>query len=295
MGIRFLCPNGHKLNVKSFLAGKKAFCPVCGVRLTVPRESTLPAKHPKHEAGVEAEKPAAANSPPSPGWVPADAPLPANPPASMAAFARSPVDPTPSTAPLSPVLGPSMTAMAAPGPVAAPLQAPVVPAVPDVPAFPAVTPAPLPAGPPDPLAETGDVVWYVRPPSGGQYGPATSPVMRGWIQEGRVSADSLVWREGWRDWQEAGGVFPQLTPGGENGSKAAPAGSGAAPRIQPRRRSNTVPLVVISILILAVIVLAVVFAWVMMRPAADARGTNAPPAKPTAMILRPAAPDALGT
>ena len=24
------------------------------------------------------------------------------------------------------------------------------------------------------------------------------------------SADSLVWREGWRDWQEAIGVFPQL-------------------------------------------------------------------------------------
>ncbi len=36
MGIRFLCPNGHKLNVKSFLAGKRAICPDCGARVVVP-------------------------------------------------------------------------------------------------------------------------------------------------------------------------------------------------------------------------------------------------------------------
>jgi len=36
MGIRFLCPNGHKLNVKSFLAGKRAICPDCGARVLVP-------------------------------------------------------------------------------------------------------------------------------------------------------------------------------------------------------------------------------------------------------------------
>ncbi len=36
MGIRFLCPNGHKLNVKSFLAGKRAICPDCGAKVVVP-------------------------------------------------------------------------------------------------------------------------------------------------------------------------------------------------------------------------------------------------------------------
>jgi hypothetical protein len=36
MGIRFLCPNGHKLNVKTFLAGKRAICPDCGARVLVP-------------------------------------------------------------------------------------------------------------------------------------------------------------------------------------------------------------------------------------------------------------------
>jgi hypothetical protein len=63
---------------------------------------------------------------------------------------------------------------------------------------------------PDPIAEAPEMIWYVRPPSGGQFGPAAGNVMRSWLAEGRLSADTLVWREGWRDWQEAGNVFPQL-------------------------------------------------------------------------------------
>jgi len=41
MGIRFLCPSGHKLNVKTFLAGKRAICPECGAKVIVP---ALPAE-----------------------------------------------------------------------------------------------------------------------------------------------------------------------------------------------------------------------------------------------------------
>jgi len=40
MGIRFYCPNGHKLNVKERLAGKRGICPECGVKLLIPRKST---------------------------------------------------------------------------------------------------------------------------------------------------------------------------------------------------------------------------------------------------------------
>ena len=40
MGIKFLCPNGHKLNVKTFLAGKKGVCPECRERFVIPLEST---------------------------------------------------------------------------------------------------------------------------------------------------------------------------------------------------------------------------------------------------------------
>lgn len=39
MGIRFYCPNGHKLNVKAFLAGKRGICPDCDAKFLVPMES----------------------------------------------------------------------------------------------------------------------------------------------------------------------------------------------------------------------------------------------------------------
>jgi hypothetical protein len=34
--------------------------------------------------------------------------------------------------------------------------------------------------------------------------------MRRWLDEGRVSGDSLVWREGWDDWKMGDTVFPSL-------------------------------------------------------------------------------------
>jgi hypothetical protein len=40
MGIRFFCPNGHKLHVKSQLAGLRAYCPDCGAVLVIPLQST---------------------------------------------------------------------------------------------------------------------------------------------------------------------------------------------------------------------------------------------------------------
>lgn len=41
MGIRFSCPNGHKLNVKAHLAGKRAICPHCGSKVVVPNLPAL--------------------------------------------------------------------------------------------------------------------------------------------------------------------------------------------------------------------------------------------------------------
>ncbi len=62
----------------------------------------------------------------------------------------------------------------------------------------------------DPIDEAPQAIWYVRPPSGGQYGPARGDIMRKWMGEGRVSPDSLVWREGWQDWRIAADAFPSL-------------------------------------------------------------------------------------
>jgi hypothetical protein len=53
--------------------------------------------------------------------------------------------------------------------------------------------------------------WYVVPPGAATpYGPATGKLFRSWIDEGRVTADSLVWRQDWKDWQPASSVLPQF-------------------------------------------------------------------------------------
>jgi hypothetical protein len=36
MGVRFQCPQGHKLHVKAELAGKRGICPECGAKFVVP-------------------------------------------------------------------------------------------------------------------------------------------------------------------------------------------------------------------------------------------------------------------
>jgi hypothetical protein len=52
MGIRFSCPNGHKLNVKAFLAGKRGVCPHCGAKFVIPtQESPLGAQDLQADTG----------------------------------------------------------------------------------------------------------------------------------------------------------------------------------------------------------------------------------------------------
>ena len=60
------------------------------------------------------------------------------------------------------------------------------------------------------LDEESEGIWYVRPPSGGQYGPATTDLLKQWIDEGRVAATALLWREGWPQWRGASEALPEL-------------------------------------------------------------------------------------
>lgn len=60
-----------------------------------------------------------------------------------------------------------------------------------------------------PLDEQG-AQWYVRPPAGGQYGPATGEVLRTWIAENRVTGSTLIWRDGWPQWRSARETLPEL-------------------------------------------------------------------------------------
>lgn len=143
MGIRFACPNGHKLNVKSVLAGRRALCPECGVKLVVPAA-----------AGAKVVE-----SPASSSELPVALPSGIGHPSRVGAreFATRVVQEAP-----------------------APAYAPTAPS----------------ASPPA-------SVWYVRPKSGGQYGPATDEVFRTWIEQGRVPADAQIWRDGWSEWKLA--------------------------------------------------------------------------------------------
>jgi hypothetical protein len=57
--------------------------------------------------------------------------------------------------------------------------------------------------------EDGEATWYVRPPSGNQYGPASTELLSQWVAEGRVAENSLVWRDGWPNWRSASEALPE--------------------------------------------------------------------------------------
>jgi len=241
MGIKFRCPNGHKLNVKSFLAGKRGVCPDCQATFRIPEEpggSDVRAMAlPSLKGGNGAAVP---ESPDEPAMTTAAMPAAATTAVATRAAAvatapvvAAPVAPAPK--PAAPVITPAAPVTAV-QPVAAMASAmtvgPGIPLATGTAVLPATTLAPgattlapgattaapgiatvtAPAAPAagDPIAEAPAAVWYVRPPSGGQYGPARGDVFRKWISDGRVSSDSLVWREGWTDWRSAGQLFPTL-------------------------------------------------------------------------------------
>jgi hypothetical protein len=136
MGVRFECPAGHKLHVKTELAGKRGICPECGAKFIVPSFS---GERVAEDNGATTNSTVAVNAPASPATISTATPPP---------LSQAPATPAP----------------AAPEPTA----------------------------------------WYIRPASGGQFGPASDEVFAQWIAEGRVSADAWVWRNGWADWKAGG-------------------------------------------------------------------------------------------
>lgn len=142
------------------------------------------------------------------------------------------------------------------------------------------------------LSEAPSAKWFVRPSSGGQYGPAASESMWQWLQENRIGRDSLVWREGWTDWLVATEVFADFFTAVENTPSSIARESNAhspvnptptaelsnhlakpishespvplsernrATRRQQRRRNYTVMIAILSVVMIALIVaLAVV-------------------------------------
>jgi len=157
MGIRFQCPNGHHLHVKSFLAGKRAICPDCGIKVLIP--NSLEDKVPEE---------------------------PADPVVHIATHGSQKT------------LANSESTATLPQKTTATVEA---------------TGAPPPIGPTShqgPNPASSEAVWYVRSPAGDQYGPAPGEVFRKWLDEGRVTADCLVWREDWEEWRSASDLVQSI-------------------------------------------------------------------------------------
>lgn len=279
MGIKFLCPNGHKLNVKSFLSGKKAICPQCGARVIVPTESAMPAD----------------------GAVPAAHAAPAVAESAPVRHQSGAAD-TAAAGPLDALLDDDAIEA---------LEAPELTAGLQTDARPAAQPSALST---DAIAEAPGAVWYVRPATGGQYGPASADIMRNWLQQGRVSASSLVWHAPWPEWRSAAATFPELGPAPGvtsrpplpyNGTPPAgmPAGQvvqtvdagppevNASPTVPPlaqasrnRRRKNDASLI-FSAILLAISLILVIVLWLVWP--AKKGGSEPEPAQPPAAADEP--------
>jgi hypothetical protein len=148
-------------------------------------------------------------------------------------------------------------------------------------------PAMAPVGP-DVIAQAPHAAWHICSAMGEKYGPVPAETLRQWIAERRVLSDSLVWREGWTDWQRADTLFPELAAippaamappvaipvdavptAGEFPTPEAPAAFAPVARRPLRRaagrRANNTHLFILIMLILSVLVLAPLLGYVLMR------------------------------
>lgn len=186
------------MHVKDFLAGKRGKCPHCGGSIRIPgngEEYSLP---------VSSEERSTTNDKTS-----ADIPERSSRASAEASETSAPV-PVKISAVVSSVDTSSVTSTseASPSSVASTM--------------------------PSVIAEALNAAWYVRPQSGGQYGPAVGAVFWEWLKEKRVGESALVWREGWGNWQSASEVFSDFFASlGVNSGTIAKAPPPAAPPVKP--------------------------------------------------------------
>ena len=204
MGIRFSCHHcGHPLNIKQDLAGKVGRCPTCQGQFRIPLCDAATSSSINgtglQSASVEPIQPiarAATSQAPS-GTTPRAvghaaaktvSTKPAPSPLAKTPSTKTPVPQTP--VPQSTPRNPASQRTTQPTAKAAPANRQSVPEA-------------------TPTAETH---WHVRPPSGGEYGPASDELIRTWISEYRITPSSQLKRADWKEWRVASEVFPDLLP-----------------------------------------------------------------------------------
>ncbi len=175
VGIRFRCHQcGHELHVKDFQGGKRSKCPECETKFRIPSESaerSLPLENSQSDDSTANSSLAASSSGAAMGTLAAKSTM-ANP---RSLDGDSQID--------SQNDAPQEIDSVASSPFDSPkvqLQA---------------------------ILDAPGATWYVRPPAGGQYGPAPADIFCEWLAEHRVTRDSLVWRDGWPQWLVAEDVF----------------------------------------------------------------------------------------
>ena len=194
MGIKFYCPNGHKVNVKTFLAGKKGLCPKCGVRVDIPLQSVAQ----NQSASVASSGISTADNTDdlldqiSSGRSIATSLSLADdlPTIEETPHSRGPVLPAPQALTANGGLSTSPSAFADNSLISDDLLLP-------------------PISESVMQASAANAVWHVQFASGQRLGPVDDIVLQQWLGEGRISPDDLVWRDGWSNWQSAMAVFPQ--------------------------------------------------------------------------------------
>ncbi len=245
MGIKFDCSEcTHRIHVKTFLAGKRAICPHCGAKVLIPQEES-------QNGSARSDGPRA-----------------------TAETALTETAPTETAAPVVNV-GQASGVVAQPAVAAQPASVTSVPT--PVAATAAAPTAAAQAAVSDPISEAPSAVWYVRPKGGGQYGPAPGVTMRQWIDEGRVSVDSLVWREGWDEWQSASVLIAPaaatqvgsvatgvVTPPDVTILTPADGASAGGDAVTVRRKSNAMGLAVIVFLGIMAVSLVVILIIIIM-------------------------------
>ena len=199
MGIRFSCHHcGHPLNIKQDLAGKVGRCPTCQGQFRIPLCDAATSSSINgtglQSANVEPIQPIARAAT-------SQAPSGTTPRAVGHAAAKT-VSTKPAPSPLAKT--PSTTT-------------PVPQSTPRNPASqrttqPTAKAAPANRQPAPDATPTAEPHWHVRPPSGGEYGPASDELIRTWISEYRITPSSQLKRADWKEWRVASEVFPDLLP-----------------------------------------------------------------------------------